>query len=113
LAVKFFMTYKIVDLYLLFIWTISVCEIYHKKMIHIVFEAKQTPLVTETSLEVSKCRVEFSSRYPYALSRVSLRLLFRPSSFSYRRYGSVVGTTKLNQYFDHGCASRHTEDTTL
>lgn len=55
------------------------------------------------SLEVFECRVEFFSRCPYALSRVS------PSRFALHLSRIVVDTVqlvreKLSWYFDLGCA---------
>lgn len=52
-------------------------------MIHIVTEAKQTPPAETSiySLGILECRIEFFSRCPYALSRVSPRLSASPFIF--------------------------------
>ena len=102
---------------MLFIWTISVREIYHKKMIHTVSEAKRTLSLSVRdveasvySLEVSKRRVEFSSRCPHALSLASpcgsSCFALHLSRIVVFDTVQLVGTTRLSRYFTDA-QSRH------
>jgi len=111
------LTYKIVELYLLFIWTISVREIYHKKMIHTVSEAKRTlslsPFVTWKPRFIRSRYPNVASNFPQDVltlcpSRLPAAPLVSPFIFLVSWFDTVqlVGTTRLSRYFTDA-QSRH------